>query len=187
MVVAPAAALLLPLIAIWLLGGYENFQWVDKPVGFIGGFGILAPMLFPLGAFFYAQSRWNLARAHASRRWPTVPGVVQEDGVERRQNSYVILYKLALRYCYEVGGTSYEGDRVQFGPARVTARELIEGLAKKYPPGAKVDVHYDPNDPSTAVLETSDEMAQQNRWRVWFFFAGPFLLSGAAAIRNVMP
>ncbi len=181
--VAPAAALLLPLTVIWLLGGYENFQWVDQSVTFIRGLGLLGPMFFPFGAFFYAQGRWNLARARASRRWPTAPGVVQSDEVERRQTSYFMFYKLTLSYRYEVGGTSYEGDRVQFGPARVAERELIERLETKYPPGAQVNVHYDPNDPSTAVLETSDEMAQQNRWRIWFFFGGPFLLSGVAAIR----
>jgi hypothetical protein len=186
-VVAPAAVLLLSLIAMWLLGGYENVQWVDQPVTFIQGLGILGPMFFPLGAFFYAQSRWNLARARASRRWPTVPGVVQADEVERRQGSFFMFYKLALRYRYEVGGISYDGDRVQFGPARVAARELIAKLATKYPPGARVIVHYDPNDPSAALLETSDEMAQQNRWRIWFFFIGPFFLSGVVAIRNAMP
>jgi hypothetical protein len=187
MAVAPAAALLLPLTAIWLIGGYENFQWVGQSVTFIRGLGIIGPMFFPFGAFFYAQSRWNLARARASRRWPTVPGVVRGAEIERRQALYCVYYKLALSYRYEVGGTSYEGDRVQFGPARVTARELIETLATKYPPGAHVNVHYDPNDPSIAVLETSDEMAQQNRWRIWFFIAGPFFLSGVAAIRNAMP
>ena len=187
MVVAPAGAMLLPLAVIWLIGGYEDLQWVDQPITFMQGLGILCPMFFPFGAFFWAQSRWNMARARASRRWPTVPGVVQADEVEQRQNSLVVFYKLALRYRYEVDGISYEGDRVQFGPVRVTAKELIEALAKRYPPGAQVNVYYDPNDPSTAVLETSDEMAQQNRWRLWFFFTGPFFLSGVAAIRNAMP
>jgi hypothetical protein len=139
------------------------------------------------GAFFYAQSRWYLARAPASRRWPTVPGVVQADEVERRQGLFIMFYKLALRYHYEVGGISHEGDRVQFGPARVAAKELIATLAEKYPPGAQVNVPYDPNDPSTAVLETSEEMTKQNRWRIWFLFIGPFFLSGVVAIRNAMP
>lgn len=187
MAIAPAAALLLSLTATWLLGGYEDFQWVDQPVTFIQGLGILGPMFFPVGAFYYAQSRWNLARARASCRWPTVAGVVEADEVERRRGSMAVFYKLALRYRYEVGGTSYEGHRVQFGPARVTAKELIETLATKYPAGTKVDVHYDPNDPATAVIEPSGEMAQQNRWRIWFFFAAPFVLSGITAIRNAMP
>jgi hypothetical protein len=187
MVVAPAAALVLPVVATWLFGGYDDFEWVDQPITFLQGLGIIVPMFFPFGAFFYAQSRWNMARARASRDWPTVKGVVQADEVEQRQSSFYVFYKLALRYRYEVGGTSYDGDRVQFGPARVTARELIETLAAKYPPGAQVNIHYDPNAPSMAVLETSDEMAQQDRWRIWFFFAGPFLLSGVVAIRNALP
>jgi hypothetical protein len=186
MAVAPAAALLLTLTAIWLLGGYEDFQWVDQPVTFIQGLGVGGSLFFPLSAFCYAQRRWNLARARASRRWPTVRGLVQADTVERRENSFGVFYKLALSYRYEVDGISYQGDRVQFGPARVTAGELIESLATRYPPGAEVDVHYDPNDPSTAVIETSDEMARQNRWRIWFPIAAPFLLSGIAAIRNAM-
>lgn len=82
------------------------------------------------------------------RRWPTVPGVVQADQVEQRRTPFLVFYKLALSNRYEVGGASYHGDRVQFGPARVTARELIGMLAAKYLPGAQVNVRYDPNNPS---------------------------------------
>ena len=47
-----------------------------------------------------------------------------------------------------------------------------------------VTVHYNPRAPEDAVLETSDEMAAQNVWRVWFFLGMPIVFSILAAIKN---
>jgi uncharacterized protein DUF3592 len=184
MTVGPALALVLPLAATWLIGGFEDFQWIDQPVTFVQSLGTLGAMCFPFAAFYYARMRWNQARAAASRNWPTVPGVVETSKVERRQGRWAAFYKLALGYRYEVDGRRYAGDTVQFGPARVTAWELIESLADKYPAGAQVTVHYDPDDPGSSVLETADEMAQQNQWQIWAFCAAPIVLSIVIAIKN---
>jgi hypothetical protein len=73
---------------------------------------------------------------------------------------------------------------VQIGPARVTAEELVERLADRYPVGAQVTVHYDPADPSDAVLETSDEMARQNAWQIWVLLGAPIVISALVAIVN---
>jgi hypothetical protein len=187
MTVSPAIAFVLPLAAVWLAGGYVDFQWVDQPVTFVQAFGILGPMMYPFAAFYYARGRWNQARARASEAWPTVPGVIETSKVEQRLTRSGIFYKLALRYRYEVDGNGYQGDTAEFGPPRVTAQELIEGLAQKYPAGAKVTVHYDPDDPATCVLETSDEMARQNQWQIWLLALTPIGLSILAAILNSLP
>jgi hypothetical protein len=187
MTVSPVIGFVLPLAAVWLLGGYDDFRWDSQPVTFVQGLGILGPMMYPFAAFYYARSRWNQARARASMAWPTVPGVVETSKVEERWSKSGTFYKLALSYRYDVDGNSYEGDTVEFGPARVTAQELIEGLAQKYPAGQKVTVHYDPDDPATAVLETSDEMARQNQWQIWLFATFPIALSLLAAFLNSLP
>src|SRR5882672_10280526 len=85
MILGPLVMLVLPLAVVWPLGGFEDFQWIDRPVTFVQSLAILGTMCFPFGAFFYARSRWNQARAHASRAWPTVRGMVQASKIERRQ------------------------------------------------------------------------------------------------------
>ena len=75
----------------------------------------------------------------------------------------------------------------QFGPPRVTDQDLIEGLVEKYPAGTDVTVHYNPDAPEIAVLETSDEMAWANAWQVWFRFGVPIVVSAIAAVFNAQP
>ena len=96
-------------------------------------------------------------------------------------------WKLKLSYSYDVSGMWYQGDAVQFGPRQVSSKELIFAQAKKYPPGTAITVHYDPDDPATSVLETSDEIARQNSWQIWFCFLFPFVMSIVVAIRNSWP
>jgi hypothetical protein len=171
-----------------LLGAFADFQLVDKPVNFIQGLTILGTMCFPFAVFFEARRRWNAAQARASLAWPTVPGKVERSGSQRTYGIYGTAFcRLTLSYRYEVDGREYEGDMAQFGPPRVTNRDLIEGLVAKYPAGAAVTVHYNPDAPEIAVLETSDEMAWQNAWQVWFLFGVPIVFSLIAAVVNAQP
>jgi hypothetical protein len=187
--IGPVLVGVLTFTAGWLGGAFVDFQWVDQPVTFVQAFVTLGTMCFPFAAFYAARLQWNVARSCASAGWPTVPGKVEQSRIAKSriaksQGQWAAFYRLALAYRYEVGGQEYEGDTVQFGPRRVTAQDLIERLADKYPAGAQVTVHYDPDDPATAVLETSDEMARQNQWQVWVLLAVPFGLSIMVAIFN---
>jgi hypothetical protein len=187
-ILGPPVAFVLPLLATRLLGGFEDFQLINKPVTFLQSVGILGAMCFPFGAFLYARSKWNQARAHVSQTWPTVPGFVQSCWIEKRLTGLPLLvYKLALSYSYRVSGNEYKGNAVQFGPNYVKSKEIIEALEKKYPSGSAVTVHYDPGDPGTSVIETSDEMARQNRWQIWAYFLTPILISVVIAIKNSSP
>ena len=185
MAAGPIAAGVGMLAIGWLLGAFNDFQLVDQPVNFIQSLTILGTMCFPVAVFFAGRRRWNAARAHASRTWPTVPGKVERSGSVRTYGAYgTAFYRLTLAYRYEVNGQDYEGDMAQFGPPRVTNQELIEGLVDKYPAGKDVTVHYDPDAPEIAVLETSDEMAWQNAWQVWFLLGVPIVVSMIAAVIN---
>jgi hypothetical protein len=185
-ILGPLAALALPLLAGWLLGAFADFEFMSsRAVTPLQAFTMLGAMLFPCAAFVYAQGEWNRAQAHASRGWPTVPGLVQESRVDSKGTQYGRLYRLVLSYHYDLGHReAYDGDMAAFGPSWVKDREAIEALAQKYPVGAKVTVHYDPDDPKTAVLELSETMARQNDWRVWLFVTFPFALTVVVAIVN---
>jgi hypothetical protein len=166
----------------WLLGAFVDF--FDRPGTFLEAFTLSAATYFPFAAFYAARIRWNEARARASGAWPTVPGKVEWSRIERTPRGYMTYFRLVIDYRYEVGGRDYEGDTVQFGPPRVTGQELIERLADKYTAGAQVTVHYDPDDPRKAVLETSDAMARQDAWQIWFLLVVPIPFSLLVAIVN---
>jgi len=76
------------------------------------------------------------------------------------------------------------GCSAMFGPSWLTSKTSTEALAQKYPAGAKVTVHYDPEDPQTAVLDVSDAIAQENNWRVRLFVIFPFAFTVMVAIVN---
>jgi hypothetical protein len=188
MLAGPAAACVLPLLVTGLLGGFDDFQLVNKPVTFLQSLGTLGAMCFPFGTYLYVRRKWNQTRARLSRTWPTVPGKVQSSEIERRVTGLpAVLWRLALSYGYEVSGIWYQGDAVQFGPKYVSSKELIFEHAKKYAAGTAVAVHYDPDDPATSVLEISDEMARQNSWQIWGYFLAPIVISIVVAIKNAGP
>ena len=58
-----------------------------------------------------------------------------------------------IRYRYRAGGQDIESDQVRIGGLPLTTRVLAGGLVARYPVGARVDVHVDPNDPKNALLE----------------------------------
>jgi hypothetical protein len=184
-IIGPLAALALPLLGGWLFGAFEGFALgSNRAVTPLQAFMMLGAMLFPCAAFLYAQGEWNRAQAHASHGWPTVPGVVQESRIDSKWSQHRRLFRLVLSYRYEIGRDGYDGDMAMFGPSWLTSRKSTEALAQKYPVGAKVTVHYDPEDPKTAVLDVSDAIAQENNWRVWLFLGFPFAFTIIVAIVN---
>ena len=61
-----------------------------------------------------------------------------------------------VRYRYRVGGKEYEGSHIHVRRDALTTRLLAEETAARYPVGSRVDVHYRPDHPATAVLEPKD-------------------------------
>jgi hypothetical protein len=173
-----------PLIG-GLLGTFADHHRLDALINFVQPLKFLGTMCFPFAAYFAARRRWDLVRARASVTWPTVPGKV---GWSRIDKTYAFrgpaYYRLAIAYRYEVDGKKHDGDTVEFGPRSITDRDIIARLADQYAAGKIVTVHYNPRAPEDAVLETSDEMAAQSAWRVWFFLGVPIVFSILAAIKN---
>jgi uncharacterized protein DUF3592 len=86
-----------------------------------------------------------------SRSWPVVSGVITEShltysgtGTKRTSSGSYIAYR------YGVGGKFYNGSVVSYAP---DIFESATSTVNRYPQGADVQVHYDPRDPATAVLE----------------------------------
>ena len=58
-----------------------------------------------------------------------------------------------LRYQYRLDDEDFEGSRIRFGGHAGLSALAADEIAAKYPPGATVDVYYDPKAPGHAVLE----------------------------------
>ena len=58
-----------------------------------------------------------------------------------------------VEFRYEVGGNSYASRQVAVGLEMSGSRAVADKIVGRYPLGAKVEVHYDPANPSEAALE----------------------------------
>jgi hypothetical protein len=58
-----------------------------------------------------------------------------------------------VKYSYQVGGQSYENDRLYAGPAvRGDAKPVMNKFLEQYPVGRQVEVFYNPQNPAESAL-----------------------------------
>jgi len=87
-------------------------------------------------------------KAQASMSWPKVPGrIIASQVRQTRDADGQESPEVFLTYSYSVGVTPMQGTRVSIGTRNPNA------VVKKYPAGTDVQVYYDPQKPSSAVLE----------------------------------
>lgn len=98
---------------------------------------------------------WYFARRRAARtlNWPSTPGrVIESKLISVRDTDGDKSTQAEVRYTYEVAGATLTGGTIALGgggrPSQVVA---------KYPVGSNVEVFYDPNKPTRAVLERGGE------------------------------
>ena len=102
--------------------------------------------------------------ARQSTSWPTAKGTILTSDVNKSTHrgttnvgnsggsQTVTSYKAAISYEYSVNGELFFSDKVSFGETGESAARAY-AKAKNYPPGQKVSVFYDPDNPGVAVLE----------------------------------
>lgn len=115
-------------------------------LGAIGFVFLLFNGIF-LAVIFAAQKD-----ASSMKNWPTASGTILMSTLESRRtsNGNHAQYPVVL-YSYQASGRSYEGSRIAPGP-QVGGSGASKTMAK-YANGSHVTVHYNPVDPSEAVLE----------------------------------
>jgi Protein of unknown function (DUF3592) len=95
-----------------------------------------------------------------SRRWPTVEGKITASRTEREATGYDSNHHMShawvpeIRYGYEVGGMQFQGKRIGNSIYSSSWRGGAQRVAHRFPSGKAVSVHYNPADPSQAVLVT---------------------------------
>ena len=114
-------------------------------------------------------------------RWPTVQGQVLTRSVEERRTftrrGNVITYVPKLRYEFEIAGQGYQSDSIQLGLKDVGTCEETEQIIGAMAPGAPVQVHYDPEYPQFAVLQSAGQRPLQTIMGAVLLFAIPFVVA----------
>ena len=141
--------------------------------------GAGALLLF-MGLFALRMGFAQKSLAEQAAKWPVAAGRIESSGLQALRNysgyqRWRTVFKSRIVYSYGVAGQRYTADRVTFG-ATVTASlpGLVRGQARSYAERSNVDVHYDPANPASAVLECR----VRGLWLLWVCSAG--FLGGAA-------
>ncbi|MFD2057545.1 DUF3592 domain-containing protein [Mesorhizobium calcicola] len=168
------------LVLVFSVGGVLEAigPHLPKPQNLAAGALLLFMGLFVLRMGFAQKSL-----AEQAAKWPIAAGRIDASGlkairIRERSGSYRpwrTVFESRVVYSYGVAGQRYSADRIAFG-ASVTATlpGLVGGQARRYALGSKVDVHYDPANPASAVLECR----VIGLWVLWVCSLG--FLGGAA-------
>lgn len=115
--------------------------------------GTLGLLLCGFGAWRCAST---LRHARASRDWPTAKGriVACATRIVRKSHDNPGV-RVDLEYEFEVGGVGHRGQRVRFGGTANLPKDEAEALARRHAVGSSVTVHYAPERPELATLETT--------------------------------
>jgi hypothetical protein len=121
------------------------------------GFVTFGGVMSALGLASVLKQAYYLHFALRSNQWPTAKGRI----VSASWGPMTVTparHGLAgtvvnLRYSYDVGGQPLEGYLVSYKGVVAGLRSTARQVARRYPEGTHVLVHYDPRHPSRAVLE----------------------------------
>lgn len=110
--------------------------------------------------------------AEASRRWPRVQGTIlelrhdesstyDEDAPDR------VTFSSHMTFAYRVAGRAYRSTRFTFRPTRGLGQQAAYAMLRGLRRGQSVDVHYDPEQPSRAVVVTGSDSGNMQRLATW--------------------
>lgn len=122
------------------------------------------PLFFGLiflvvGVVLFINAVKTRRKAEESLFWPTTPGLIKSatmrehthhDSKGHRKPS---TYEPVIEYTYAVIDQPYTGNKIALGAKSFDSHQAFE-IFNRFPVGNNVDVHYNPQDPAEAVLET---------------------------------
>lgn len=130
---------------------------------------IAAVVLLLLAALASAGTVMTLAKSRRSRAWPTVTGKIthsevtediqremekDDDDETRVRERITKMYGVKLAYDYVVAGVAHAGTRLYWSDGiKVSGDGPARKIVEKYPVGRAVTVYYQPDDPTTALLD----------------------------------
>jgi hypothetical protein len=161
----------------------EGLQAYLPEGAFVPGMGF-----FTLGGLMVLGLLWGARRQVAEASgWPVTGGHIVSSTVEHyrtrvggaRSGTLTTFYEPVVEYSYRVNGREYHSTQLSFGGKAAGGEQVAQTKAAQYPPGTDVVVHYDPKNPSNAVLDL--KVAYATPWLViaLVFFGLALFFSGA--------
>ncbi len=151
------------LLTVTTTSSGAGWAWVAPVVGLL------------VGSLLIIGSILDGRKAKASLQWPSVPGVVlsSELRVDRGSGNDPTTFTPVVTYSYVVNGQPLQCAKVRY--SSTTSKKVLA----KYPKGCPVQVFYNPQSPSTAVLERGGSTGLM-------MFAGVAVLVGGCLVGFVM-
>ena len=127
---------------------------------------LLVGLLFAIfGLYAIYSGVTTYMKAAASVNWPTTNGIITSSAVTNSvncvqntngANSCGLIYYPNVFYTYTVNNILYTGNTIQLHDVSSVGNNLLYATSevKKYPVGDNVTVYYEPNVPTTALLES---------------------------------
>lgn len=144
-----------------------------------------AVRLFLVVALLWAGANAvDVLKVREAARWPAVSGTVVTSFVRRDTIGFhssrsgsagpIVVAVLHVTYTYRLGGQEYTGSRI--GPLAPSRHTANPAWLPNYPVGGLVTVHYDPDDRTMAVIDTSVPWNSVFQIVLAFCFAGGVLV-----------
>ncbi len=149
---------------------------------------VIGVVLLVFGSYWTYNTYQRTVLVKASQDWPSVTGKVMSAEVKtrtktgrkrkRRARSRRTVSYPAIKNSYEVNGQSYTNDRLSIVGAH-SGKEAAQACVERYAVGTEVQVYYDPDKPTQAILERDTGSAKVSDY---FFPGGVMIFAGVAFI-----
>ncbi|MBL4884939.1 MAG: DUF3592 domain-containing protein [Planctomycetaceae bacterium] len=135
------------------------------------------------GCFMWFWGWPVLQMAKASQDWPSTNGsVLSSEVVSNRDNDGDTSYRPQIEYSYQVDGQDYQQGNIRYdGDWGSSNSSYAHKTVREYPIGKQVDIYYDPENVTEAVLEPGVTWASYSilGFGLIFFLVGSVILLGA--------
>jgi hypothetical protein len=117
----------------------------------------LALMVIGLGSALYSFKQISLAKG--SLNWPAVPATVVSSEVKATERvgekkRVYTTYSANIAFRFTLNGKEFNSNMVMVDQPPKTFATDAQALVQKYPAGSSAMAHYNPQNPTEAVLET---------------------------------
>ncbi|MBX9843307.1 MAG: DUF3592 domain-containing protein [Xanthobacteraceae bacterium] len=165
-----------------IVGGIYGFTWLGGFIAATIPSTENAPFVTACIGFALLWTLILLGMQRASaraRQWPTAPARIEKSGVrtyEKRDRSskgttrWRTMVRADVVYSYAVAGVTYRGDKVSIIRSSTNQDAFARKVAARYPLGAELKVHYNPDNPSESALDPRAPLG------LYFFYLVPVIV-----------
>jgi hypothetical protein len=141
--------------------------------------GLSALIAIGIAAAALSKAWRDFHQTHSARNWQTVNASITHSAVEELPEGGgdgPRLFRLRLRYSYQVADVRCEGKRMYLGDDPIGSQTEMQKLSSSYPVGMPVKVHFNPINPAEAVLIIESQSSKKALFLGIFFVLVSFCI-----------